>query len=364
MLGKSCIFANMSKAYIIILNYNNWPDTLECLESVYKSDYKDFTVVVVDNCSTDRSVEKILQWASGGLSVANGSQPGQVKACVFPEIGKPLPVKYLKQPLKKKSGSEPHSHTLVLIEAKDNKGFAAGNNIGLRYALKDKDADFFWLLNNDTVVAPNALRMQVEEHSRLSSQGSKVGILGSKLMHYYTPEKIQYAGGAFYSPWTGRIMPLTKETPDLDVLQKDKLFYAAGASMFVSRPFLEDVGLLEKKYFLYYEELDWTLRAKKKGYSTGYVPTSVVYHKEGSTITGGADKSPAAKSQLADYCALRSRLLFTRKFFPQCLPTIYMSFGLTLVNRIRRKQTDRIPMLLKVLLNPTKPVKDQSITKG
>ncbi len=357
-------FIYMSKAYIIILNYNNWPDTIECLESVYKSDYKNFTVVVVDNHSSDRSIEKILQWAGGGQAIPKGKRPGPVEQLVLPEIGKPLPVKYLKQPLSKKRAALSQSHTLVLIEAKANKGFAAGNNIGLQYALQDKDAAYFWLLNNDTVVEPTALRKQIEEHQRLSASGKKVGILGSKLMHYYAPQQIQYAGGAFYNAWTGSIQPITKEGKNISGAGTKKLFYVAGASMFISRLFLDEIGLLEKKYFLYYEELDWTLRAIKKGYSSAYVPESVVYHKEGATIGGGVGKGPVVKSRLADYCSLRSRLLFTRKFFPQCLPTIYCGFGLTLINRIRRKQTDRIPMLVNVLFNPGKPVKNQSTTKG
>jgi GT2 family glycosyltransferase len=353
----------MPKAYIIIVNYNNWKDTLECLESVYRSQYGDYTVVVVDNHSTDRSVEKILQWAAGSLPLPQGQRPGCIESLVFPEVGKPLPVKYIKQASLKKTDGVYASHTLVLIEAKSNKGFAAGNNLGLKYALKDKNAAFFWLLNNDTVVEPTALARQIEAYMGLRLH-TKTGVLGSRLMHYYEPHKIQYAGGAVYKPWTGNIKPLTSgdELP-LEGSSNTALFYVAGASMFVDRQFVKEVGLLEEAYFLYYEELDWTMRARQKGYSSAYAPESVIYHKEGATISGQINKGPASKSPLADVCSLRSKLLFTRKFFPQCLPIIYLSFGLTFANRIRRKQAGRIPMLWRVLLSPAKSVKANLLQK-
>ena len=119
--------------------------------------------------------------------------------------------------------------------------------------------------------------------------------------------------------------------------------------MFVSKEFIQDVGLMCEDYFLYFEELDWVLRGKVKGYKLGYYWKSIVHHKEGGTI--GSSSKGNEKSELADYWFVRNRLFFTKKFYHKFLWLVYVSFVGVIFNRIIRFQFDRISMILKIILN-------------
>ena len=171
-------------------------------------------------------------------------------------------------------------------------------------------------------------------------------MLGATLLHYDNPKSIQCLGGYHYNPWFAYVTPVLKPK---DV---SKISYLAGASLFVPKKFVEDVGLLEEDYFLYFEELDWIKRGKKRGWSLAYEPQAIVYHKEGATIGGSSQLKKTEKSILSDFYSLRNRLLITRKYFPWHAPTVYLTFLLTLVNRIRRKQLNRVSMVINVLINP------------
>ena len=122
--------------------------------------------------------------------------------------------------------------------------------------------------------------------------------------------------------------------------------YVIGASVFVRREFLQDIGLMCEDYFLYCEEIDWAERAKGK-YKIACMPESVVYHKEGAS-TGG--QSVENKTMFSDYYQLRSRLLFTKKFHKKYLPIVYLTMLYAIFNRIKRRQYDRIWMIIKLML--------------
>ena len=124
--------------------------------------------------------------------------------------------------------------------------------------------------------------------------------------------------------------------------------YIAGASLLVSRALLRDVGLLSERYFLFYEEIDLAVRAKGR-YSLAYAHESIVYHKEGRAT--GARSDPVRKSALADLYGCRSRLLFTRAYFPVALPTVYLGLLAVVVNRLRRRQPDRALSILRIMFS-------------
>lgn len=337
-----------SKVYIIILNYNGWRDSIECLESIFKLNYENYQVIVVDNASTDGSAEKIKSWAAGDLEV---KADNALKYLSFPPVPKPISyTEYDTIP----AASTPDKSKLILIHAGSNGGFAAGNNVGVKYALQKNDFDHLWLLNNDTVVEKDSLKELVVTAEKEENKNS--GIIGSRLLYYYRPNILQGIGGK-YNKWLGSSVHLGENTPDnsfnynLDI----KLDYIIGASMFVRKIFIRDVGLLNEKYFLYFEEIDWAVRAKKHGYSLKICTKSKIYHKEGATI-GGSNLNLNNKSLFSDLSYLRSKLLFTRQHYPLCMITVYLSTIITIINRIKRKQSDRIPFLLKVLANPSKMV--------
>ena len=154
---------------VILLNWNGWKDTLECLESVFRLDGKDFRVIVCDNASTDGSLEKIKQWARGELA-AECANP-QLSGLTSPPVAKPIQyLEMTREQAEARTGG--WEAPLTLIQTGGNLGFAGGNNVGLRLALGDPDCQYFWLLNNDTVVKPTALSAMV----RLMQQMPEIGL--------------------------------------------------------------------------------------------------------------------------------------------------------------------------------------------
>jgi GT2 family glycosyltransferase len=122
--------------------------------------------------------------------------------------------------------------------------------------------------------------------------------------------------------------------------------YVEGASMLVSRQFLIEVGLLCEDYFLYFEEADWAIRAEGR-FRPGYAPKSIVYHKVGGSI--GTSSNPASKSITCDYFNIRNRLLFTRRFYPAALPTVWLVIVGALLLRLFLGKWDRAKMILRLL---------------
>lgn len=306
------------KVYIVVLNYNGWRDTLECLESLQKLDYPNVQIVVVDNDSGDGSVARILDW--GGGSLAADVQNPSLATLSMPCGPKPLLIQLLtadglqNDPLPKDAGQR-----LVLIKSASNGGYAAGNNLGIRLALKDDDCAYLWLLNNDTVVKPDALSHLV---ARLENDPA-VGICGSTLVHYHDPSTIQARGGAKFNRWTATSQHLGEGAPypaDPAPTPPEELDYVIGASMFVSRRFVERVGLMYEDYFLYFEEIDWSWR--RGSFTVAYEPQSVVYHKEGATT--GMNKQKVQYGKGGDYYLHRNRLVFARRNFMVSLPMVVL----------------------------------------
>lgn len=340
----------MFKIYIIILNWNGWRDTIECFESVFRNNYKNYQVIVCDNDSHDGSLEYIKKWAEGELEIFI-QEDNPLRHLAFPPVRKPIEyVEYEREEAEAGGRPEDSNAQLILIQTGGNLGFAGGNNVGLRYALARDDFDYVWLLNNDTVIDPNALsalvaRMQVKPSA---------GMCGSTLLYYDNPDIIQALGGATYNKWLARPRHIGafKKKNNISIDQEkveSKMDYVVGASMLVSKDFLKDIGLMNEEYFLYFEEIDWATRARGK-YSMAYAPRSVVYHKEGSSISSGSTN----KSRLADYYGIINRIIFTRKYYKYALPVVYIGFLIVIFNRIRRCQWNRASMILNIIFRQHK----------
>lgn len=332
---------------IVLLNWNGWADTIECLETVFRGDYPCLPVIVCDNQSDDGSLEYIKAWAEGRLDVVLPSD-NPLRNLSSPPIAKPIRyVEYDRATAEQGGDPVVADVPLVLIRTGANLGFAGGNNVALRYVLARGDRDCVWMLNNDTVIRPDSLRQLVH----LMESDASVGIVGSTLLYYDAPGIVQTLGGATYNRWLAlprHICTLQIADRPVDGAEVAALMtYVAGASMLVSSAFLREVGLLSEDYFLYFEELDWALRAKGR-YKLGYAPASIVFHKESGSIGGGTRNTQ--KSWTSDYHWIRNRILVTRKFFPASMPTVYLSLLGTVANRIRRKQTSRAWKLLRTLV--------------
>lgn len=283
--------------YIIILNWQGADDTIACLTSLGNLKSDAFKVIVCDNNSQDDSWIKLESYAHG-----------QTK------------------------------FDLSLIQTGANLGFAGGNNVGLQIALTDPEMEFVWVLNNDTEVDSNALCALM---SHMVNNPS-VGICGSTLLYMDNPGLIQAVGG-FYNTWLGtsrHALGHQTYSPMLcNRVDPSQLDYVVGASMFVRRSVLEEIGLLSDDYFLYCEEIDWATRMKRQcaEFKLGYAPDSLVYHKEGSS-TGSNERNGKTYNYLADYFLISSRLKYAQKFFPLKRWFVQLSMIVVAFNRLKRRQ--------------------------
>lgn len=344
----------MKKTYIILLNYNGWQDTIECLESVLRSDFQNYQVIVVDNDSPNDSMTRIIDWAEGRQEVIYSTNT-LLKEYSQPFV--PKPIEYvLYERAEAMIGGYPElesekNNPLIFIKSGENKGFSAGNNIGIAYALAKDDADNIWLLNNDTVIEKDSLSRLVEKIKYYKDRNQRVGILGAKLMYYHTPAIIQGVGGS-YNKWfasSGHIGAFEEDRGQYDSEEiVKKIKYPLGASIFVSTAFIKDVGLMCEDYFLYFEELDWMLRGKAHGWELGYCWQAKVFHKEGGSI--GSSANAYKKSELSDFYGLRNRIVFSKKFFPEILWSVRLGFLVVLLNRVRRGQFSRLRLVFRALL--------------
>jgi GT2 family glycosyltransferase len=239
---------------IIVLNWNGLNDTLDCLESLDQLDYENYEVVVVDNGSVDGSVPVIREQ--------------------FPGV--------------------------TIIETGENLGYAGGNNVGLRYAMV-QGADYALLLNNDTVVDPTFLRILVDA----AEVDPAVGIAGPTICYQERPDIIWSAGGAIdWQRGSTRMVGLDERDEGQFGAEPRPVDFVTGCAMLVRRAVMEQVGLLDERFFAYYEETEWCVRVTRAGYKILHVPLAQMWHK--------ISPSARADSPLVHYYMTRNRLLFLK----------------------------------------------------
>lgn len=242
--------------HVILVNWNGFDDTVACVESCLALTYEAFKVVVVDNGSADGSGERLRQRFAGAERVE------------------------------------------VLLTGR-NLGFAGGNNIGIANAI-GAEAEYVWLLNNDTTVDPEALSALVsaaEEHP-------EDGMFGSKVYFYDRPQTLWYAGGFIRPQREGSAYHRGLEEVDRGQYDVSEVVdYITGCSLLVSTDLIHEIGPMAEDYFLYWEEVDWCARALAAGRACRYVPASRVWHKVGASV--GSVNSPVQKRYDA-----RNRLVF------------------------------------------------------
>lgn len=333
--------------YVLLVNWNGWADTTTCLESVCRLDYPHYRIIVCDNGSTNDSLAKIKSWARGEMSAP--PEAGIVEGLVSMPVSKPVRYAEYERAIGERGGTpDDRYYKLILIQTGANLGFAGGNNVGLRYALSRADFQYVWLLNNDTVVKPDALSKLVER----AQSSSRAGLCGSTVLYRHAPTTIQALAGASFNRRTGSTALIRNgaEFTSIDdpaAIEK-QLDCILGASMLVSAPLLHDVGLMSEAYFLYYEEVDWALRARTR-YDLLYAADSVVYHVEGGSIGSG---SRARKTTLLQtYYSTRSRLRLMRTFFPQNMLWVHLDLFRSFAGRILSFQLRNALVILRVMLD-------------
>jgi GT2 family glycosyltransferase len=292
---------NYPNVSIVILNWNGWKDTLECLESVYKIRYPNYNIILLDNASNDESLEKIKGYLNGKIKV---NSP-------FFDYSENKPIKfkeYLKDEIESLKIKDEHymNRELILIENDKNYGFTEGNNIGIRYALDILNSDYILLLNNDTVVDNCFL----DELVKVAEDDSQIGFVGPKVYYYdYKGRKdiINFAGGK-QNLW--KFKPSHIGYKEIDKGQYDanqEVDYIHGCCLLARARMLRDIGLLDKEYISYREENDWAIRGYISGWKSVFAYKSKMWHKIGGSTNRDTNL-------FVDYLETKNRFLFVKKY--------------------------------------------------
>lgn len=230
------------KVFTILLNYNGFDDTVECIQSLLTHTPKENYIVVVDNNSPDGSFEKFKLWAKNAL-IKNSYQ----FIDSFDE--------HKRYAIKK----------ISFIQSGYNGGFAFGNNIGIKFA-KAFNPTHIWLLNNDTVIADTTFESMV-----MACTGKVM--VGSVIYYYNEKEKIATYGGGKLLFFRGSTKHYTSP---------GKLDYLTFASVMLPADIFDEIGFLDEAFFMYWEDVEFSTRAKKAGYEFVVPEKAVVWHRIGS----------------------------------------------------------------------------------
>jgi GT2 family glycosyltransferase len=272
------------KIFIVLLNWNGKNDTLDCLKSLEQVE-TEHQIIVVDNGSSDDSVTSIQE--------------------AYP--------------------------TITLIETGENLGYAEGNNVGIRYAL-EKDADYIFILNNDTKVESDILTAFLKNPDA-PIQGAKTHLMSD-------PSLLDHLGGN-WNPHKGEFDLVGAREKAEKWTASLTLDYVCGVALFVKAEVFKKIGLFEKRFFLFWEESDWCLRAKRAGYPASFCPQAKLYHKVSASFTGGKPHTT--------YFWWRNRLLWIERncspqekrslFFRILLPDIMHLVKLYVLKSLFSKKT-------------------------
>ncbi len=194
---------------------------------------------------------------------------------------------------------EAHHPEVRVIKSTDNLGFAGGNNLAMRQA----QGKYLLLINNDTLVPPNFLEPMVA----VMEADEQVGMVSPKIYYHDHPNMLQYAGRGYIELRTGRGRDTAKHAIDNGQFnEQSEAAFAHGACMLIRTKLLEEIGLLREDYFMYYEELDFSVRARQAGWKIVYTPDAYIHHLESSSM--------GKFSPLKTYYMFRNRWLFVRRF--------------------------------------------------
>lgn len=264
--------------YIVLVNWNGWQETAECLRSLERQDYSCSQTIVVDNASSDESARSI--------------------GTLFPQIH--------------------------LFLNPRNLGFSGGCNVGIREAIA-RGAEYVWLLNNDTKVDPKALRALVD----MAESDDRIGAVGSVLYWMDQPSRVQVWGGGWVSFWTGRSGHHSASVPE------KLLHYITGASMLIRTSALQHVGLLdEQAFFMYWEDTDLCFRLRRRGWRLAVAQGSVILHKQ--LASTGRDSPSLA------FFGAKSSLRFFRRYSPCPAWTLTMGIAGRVLKQLLRRERQQL----------------------
>ena len=277
------------KVIVIILNWNNSEDTIQCLESVLKSEYINLDVVVVDNGSSDDSVQKIKTFFEKNLDLKSDFLDLEIDGNKIKVIEYLIDSENFSK-IKKDLELIDYNKNLYLIQNKTNLGYTGGNNLGIKFSFKLSDPEYVLILNNDTVVDKQMVNYMVLE----GENDEKIGILQPKLLYYDYPERINSTGNKMDIFGGSSCRGLCEiDKGQYDELKYDGFFLASGACMLLKKSLInsfDGLELFDPLLFAYHEDVDLSFTTRIWGFDIGYCPKAVCYHKEGSTLKNNYKK--------------------------------------------------------------------------
>jgi GT2 family glycosyltransferase len=313
---------------VLLLTWNTWAITLECLESLFRLDYPRFTVIVCDNGSTDGSLARFRDWAGGRSHPPLDVHP-RLRHLSEPPVRKPIEiVEYTRQQVETTAVAAPQA-PLVLIHNGDNIGYASGNNVGMRYVAARGDMPVLWVLNSDTVVAPDALRELV----RPLVESPGVTGVGATLLEYSDPDRVQAIAGGAFSWW--HVLPGLVGAKHLDGARRmPRVDFISGACLLAPTADVVAVGMFDEAYYMYGEDVDLSLKLECRG-RLAYAAAARVWHRGGGGQGYGNSKH--------DYYTVRNSLLLVRTYYPHMMPAAvtYLLYRFVMPKIVRR-QWDRL----------------------
>jgi GT2 family glycosyltransferase len=284
---------------IILVNYNNAKDTIDCIDSLLSSNYKKFKIFIVDNSINEESIKKIK--------------------------------KYLIEKSIEYSEDLKNIESEVLLVRCQNNGFAAANNVILKE--NNSEIDFYWILNNDTSIPFNFLQKLNEK--LVGEKETIYSKIYSNAILYFDTNTIQAIGGTI-NYFSGT--PKHNYNNEVYLSSKEynrKSDYPVGASIIIHKTVLDKIGLMCENYFLYFEEVDWMQKAKSKNISLKIFTDIHIYHKEGKSTGGNT-------SDTAFYYFTRNRFYFSNKTHKNILVKV-LSLGyiflISTFSSIKHKKT-------------------------
>lgn len=328
--------------YIIIVNYNSWAHTIECLESILRDENSNYQIIIVDNDSTDNSVEYIKAWAEGKLCVwLRPDNP--LRKNSFPPVKKPIP--YIFFTSHEIENLEPekilkNNCAILLVKSEQNSGFASGNNMAIKYLLKIEkhpEKKLVWILNPDVIVEKNAVKNILNFTNTLKESNF---ICGCVVKNYNNPEEILLLAGWKIHRFLGIVRPIKS------IEKVNSIDYISGSSLITRLSSFKNLGLFPEEYFIYWEEADWCTKAKINGYKFLVCTDCVIYDKGGKSI--------GRKSETAVIHYLTNSFKYMTKYKNSIFDLIILTFFylVRVLKRILGKELSLNRKVIKALLNP------------
>ena len=259
---------------IILVNWNSFDFTNDCIQSLKQASSADFSIIVVDNGSQDESGKRLQ--------------------AEHPDI--------------------------IVLFSPDNKGFTGGNNIGFRYAI-EHGFTYAMLLNNDTFVEPDFLEPLVAH----LEANPETGAVQSRI-YFNHDRSLLWNGGNGFNYFTGWANTSGEnQLPKPGHLKQKKMSWITGCAFMVRTSVLKETGLLAENMFIYSEDVDLSFRIRQKGYDLVYIPDSIIYHIAGSSNKKKVKDKEGIVNPIVHYLNQRNRIWIQKKYTPwYAIPTVIL----------------------------------------